>query len=105
MFREIIENIRAAEKDADAMEKEAALKAREIRFNAHNAAGEYAEAAEKALKAEIKDFMLKASKEGDKKAAEMAKESEGLRAAVTKAAEKHHEQAVERIIKEFKETV
>lgn len=101
MFKEMIDNILLSEREAEAMLKEAAKKAQEIGVNSHNAADEYAEAAEKEIKAAVKQIMKAASDEGEKKAAQMISESGELHARIGSAAQKNHDEAVDRIIREF----
>jgi vacuolar-type H+-ATPase subunit H len=101
MIKDILDNIVLAEKAADAIEKEAAKKAHEIRINANNKAEEYIEASKKATKEEVRKIMLKASADGEAQAAAMIEKNRKAQAALVKASEKNHAEAVCRIIAEF----
>lgn len=101
MFKEIISNIALAEKEAEAIEREALKTAQETGVKAHNKADERIEAGEREIKAEIKRIMAEASAEGETKAALMIKESGGEAGRAEAAAKRNHNEAVDRIIREF----
>jgi len=101
MIKDIIDNIVLAERKAESIEHEAAKRAQEIRINSNNKAEEYLEASRKEIKDAVKQIMLKASADGETRAAETIGKSRKTRAAVASASEKEHEEAVCRIITEF----
>jgi vacuolar-type H+-ATPase subunit H len=69
MVKEILEDIIAAEKRAEEIERDALSRARETGIEAMNKADALREASEKSLKAEVKEIMLAARRDAESKAA------------------------------------
>ena len=101
MIKNIIDNIVLAERQAENIGREAAKRAQEIRIEANNKAEEYLETAKKEIKDAVRQIMLKASAEGEAKAAETLLKSRAAHAAAAETSKNEREEAVCRIITGF----